>query len=143
MRIQDRVIAALLLRLTPARHRKLAVIHYRSPTASALARMLEDLDFQVIVVESRQACLSVLALERPDVAFVDAASLASDARLMVQKDERRTVYIACTNGTNSQQILRALSDNRSDDYLISPFDKTVLISKLRCLGLVEQREAAA
>jgi two-component system chemotaxis response regulator CheY len=105
----------------------------------AAATILRDIRFSVAEAESHEEFLSQYRRRRPDAVLVDSALAARDS-FSVLKELTGTggtgspKIILCTHDRNPSHIVQAISAG-AHDYLIKPFDRTILMTKFERLGL--------
>jgi AmiR/NasT family two-component response regulator len=105
---------------------------------TAFRRMLAELSIRTIFLQRDASIIDAIAREKPDLVFVCAKMLADACEPELQPEsgsEHRTTIIACAGRHDPGSVLQALSRG-ADDYLVKPFDRAVLKSKLSCHGLV-------
>ena len=105
----------------------------------AAATILRDMRFSVAEAESGEEALSKYRQRRPDAILVDSALALRDSLSMLQQladpgGRRAPKIILCTHDRDPGTIVQAISAG-ADDYLIKPFDRTILATKFAQLGL--------
>jgi two-component system chemotaxis response regulator CheY len=105
----------------------------------AAAAILADMRFHVAEAESGEEVLSKIRQRRPDAILVDSALAARDGFAMLQEllgpgGRGAPKIILCTHDRDPGTIVQAISAG-ADDYLIKPFDRTILAAKFDQLGL--------
>lgn len=118
------------------------------------ARIVRELDFEIIEARSGQEALDSCAGTLPQVVMLEAAlSDMSSTEFMtqlaaaVERDgaDHPTVMF-CTAERDVPRIVQALQDG-ADEYIMKPFDSDIIISKFAIAGLIDadhlnQRSAA-
>lgn len=103
----------------------------------ALSQILEDLEIGVAATRMGTLLPGSPELEAVDLIFADADQLLgwldADRTPMVWRGTPGTIIIACGQRDNYNSIIQALRCG-ADDYLVMPFDRSVLAAKLRCFG---------
>jgi DNA-binding response OmpR family regulator len=105
---------------------------------TAFRRMLAELSIRTICLQNDASIIDAIAREKPDLVFACAKVLGDVCKPEFQPgsgSEHHTTIIACADRHDPGSVLQALSRG-ADDYLIKPFDRAVLKSKLSCHGLV-------
>lgn len=105
----------------------------------AAASILSDLRFQVAEAESGAEALTTCHVRRPDAILLDGAMARLDGfaflRTLAGKNgAAHPKIILCTTDRNPCEIARAI-DAGAHEYVIKPFDRTILTAKLEKLGL--------
>lgn len=114
-----------------------------SPTLSeAVAKLLESFGLEVERFEDVGAFQRGSVALRPSLIMMDAGFLnAKDGSLAdmraCDKDgvQSRPPVIITAHAGGWEKIVEGLSAG-ADEYIIKPFDPQVLLSKLRCLGVI-------
>ncbi|ODT70482.1 MAG: two-component system response regulator [Pelagibacterium sp. SCN 63-23] len=96
-------------------------------------RILEDLDYSVDEAEDGQEAIDKCRLEMPDAILLDwnmpimsGLEFLKLLRAYVGGEKPRVIY--CTIENDIGTIAMALKAG-ADDYMMKPFDRTILISK--------------
>jgi two-component system, chemotaxis family, chemotaxis protein CheY len=131
------VLRTMLARFS---RRKLCLIADDSVVIRDAARsMLTDLRFRTAEAENGLEVLSHCLRSRPDAILLDHTMPYLDG-LSVMKELRARrrgpgpKIIFCTANRDAAHIARAI-DAGAHEYLIKPFDRSILVSKLAKLGL--------
>ena len=101
--------------------------------------ILETLDFRVDEAGDGQEALERCAIEMPDVVLLDwnmpVMSGIEFLRALRKSDvSPRPKVVFCTTENGSAHI-RAALDAGADEYVMKPFDRDTLASKLQFVGL--------
>jgi two-component system chemotaxis response regulator CheY len=96
----------------------------------AAATILHDMRFSVAEAESGEEVLSQYRRRRPDAILVDSALAARNGFSVLQElagtgGSGSPKIILCTHDRNPGHIVEAISAG-AHDYLIKPFDRTIL-----------------
>lgn len=107
----------------------------------AARRILREMNFQVVEAENGIEALNRCHRCLPDVILLEGAMPEMDGfEFLEALHQRRTGYlpkvIFCTTERNPALITCAI-DAGAHEYVIKPFDRSILVSKLEKLGLVE------
>jgi two-component system chemotaxis response regulator CheY len=105
----------------------------------AAASILSDLRFHVTEAENSDQALSVFHQQKPDAILLDGMMARPDGFAFLRKfSEKRGVrqpkIILCTTERNPSEIARAINAG-AHEYVIKPFDRSILTAKLEQLGL--------
>jgi len=104
----------------------------------AAASILQDLSFQVAEADSSDEALAKYRQHAPDAVLFDGALAMRDEFAILQEltDNPATTpkIILCTNDRNPAQIVQAINAG-ADEYMIKPFDRSILTAKFAQLGL--------
>jgi two-component system, chemotaxis family, chemotaxis protein CheY len=120
--------------------RKLCLIADDSVVIRNAARsMLTDLRFRTAEAENGLQALSHCLRNRPDAILLDHTMPYLDGlgvmeELRTRKAGAGPKIIFCTANRDAAHIARAI-DAGAHEYLIKPFDRNILVSKLAKLGL--------
>lgn len=109
---------------------------------SAVSSILQDMRFQVAEAETGPGLFKAWREHKPDAVLVDGLIAKPDGFSFLRAlasgaghdDGQRTKIILCTAERNPQEIAMAI-DAGADEYLVKPFDRTVLRAKFQQLGL--------
>jgi two-component system chemotaxis response regulator CheY len=101
--------------------------------------ILETLDFQVSEAGDGQEALSTCLQDAPDVILLDwnmpvMSGMEFLRALRESAIGRRPKVVFCTTENGMGQI-RAAIDAGADEYVMKPFDRDTLASKLQIVGL--------
>jgi two-component system chemotaxis response regulator CheY len=124
-------------RLSP---KKLCLVADRSlAIRNAAASILRDLRFQVAEAENEHEAFLQYREKRPDAVLLDGAIASADSfdllRSLIDKPGgMRPKVIFCTADRDPSRIARAIEAG-AHEYVIKPFDRTILAAKLEKLGL--------
>lgn len=101
--------------------------------------IFEKLELEAGEAGNCQEALDVCAKAMPDVILLDChlpgmgtVEFLSSLRALTHGDKPIVIY--CTTENNSSEIMRALSSG-ADDYVMKPFDRESLRTKLAASGL--------
>lgn len=107
----------------------------------AASAILREMRFCVAEAGSGEEVLSQMRQRRPDAILVDSALASHDRFAMLQEllgpgggGMAAPKIILCTHDRDPGAIVQAISAG-ADDYLIKPFDRTILATKFEQLGL--------
>lgn len=108
----------------------------------AASAILRDLRFQVAEAESSADLLAVCQTYTPDAVLLDGTIARGDSfsflRMLASGEGRaggaKAKIILCTAERNPAEIAQAI-DAGADEYLVKPFDRSVLTAKFHQLGL--------
>lgn len=119
-----------------ARHPAKALIFVESlPASAALFSILGELGISSLAARTDLSFWENARQATPDVIFADAKHLVSRGNLdRTGSNAQGAIVIACARRDDTNSIIRALRCG-AEDYLVTPFDKSVLGAKLKCLGL--------
>lgn len=127
----------LFSRLSP---RKLCLVADNSAAIrSAAGSILRDLCFHVTEAADGEEALIKCRQRRPDAILLDGAMARSDGfdflRALRDKGAAgQPKIIFCTAERDASQIARAIEAG-AHEYVIKPFDRSILTAKLEKLGL--------
>jgi two-component system, chemotaxis family, chemotaxis protein CheY len=100
--------------------------------------ILEALDFDVSEAEDGRAALDACAAERPDVVLLDwnmpVMSGMDFLRALTERGGEKPKIVFCTT-ENGNAHIRAALDAGADEYIMKPFDRETLASKLQIVGV--------
>ena len=105
----------------------------------AAATILKDMRFRVAEAESGEEALCKFRQRCPDAILVDSALAFRDSFAVLQElagtgGADAPKIILCTHDRDPGAIVQAISAG-AHDYLIKPFDRTILATKFAQLGL--------
>lgn len=102
-------------------------------------RIFETMQFETSEAESGQEALEKCEAEMPDAILLDGhlptmgnVELLSSLRAL--PNGRKPIVIYCTTENNSSELARALSAG-ADEYLLKPFDREGIRTKLAAAGI--------
>lgn len=130
----------LLSRLSP---RKLCLVADQSAAIrNAASSILRDLRFHVAEAENGREALVKCSQRRPDAIFLDARMDFSDGFEFLKALKDRGIagqpkIIFCTTERDPSHIARAIEAG-AHEYLIKPFDRSILSATLDKLGLANR-----
>ncbi|MGV8839628.1 MAG: response regulator [Bauldia sp.] len=116
------------------------VVDDSSVIRKVVRRICEDLDFTVSEAEDGEVALALCRRTMPDAVMVDATIPAMDgidfvkALRRIQGGERPKILF-CMTEYNPAIVGRAVRAG-ADDYLLKPFDRSVIEAKLQEVGLL-------
>jgi two-component system, chemotaxis family, chemotaxis protein CheY len=131
------VLRHIISRLSP---RKLCLVADSSAVIrKAAASILRDLSFHVTEAENGQEALIKCHQRTPDAVLLDGAMPYLDGFAFLQALRERAIagqpkIIFCTANRDASQIARAIEAG-AHEYVIKPFDRSILSAKLEKLGL--------
>ena len=103
-------------------------------------QIFENLKFEASEAESGQEALDGCGKAMPDAILLDShiprmGTVEFLASLRALANGNKPIVIYCATENNPSEIMRALSAG-ADDYLMKPFDRESLRTKLAASGLV-------
>ena len=103
-------------------------------------RILLSLDFEVCEAENGQVALDLCTENMPDAVLLDWNMPVMDGITFLGALRQRPgglnpKVIFCTTENEVCQITRAIQSG-ADEYIMKPFDKQILMSKLREVGFL-------
>lgn len=104
-------------------------------------RILEDLNFNTDEAVDGQEALDRCRSEMPDVIFLDWNMPVMNGMEFLQElrnggvPEKRPVVMFCTT-ENDMAHIRAAIDAGADEYIMKPFDRDIIETKLSQVGLI-------
>jgi two-component system chemotaxis response regulator CheY len=124
-------------RFAPKNHR-CAILEASPALRHATASMAQDLGLQVTTFDEATVFSRECEKLRPALVIAGAEFIAG-ANLVFPRRERswgrhRPAVLATAHIDASKAIIRSLAAG-ADEYLIKPFDREILRSKLLCLGV--------
>ncbi len=100
--------------------------------------ILEALDFTVTEAEDGRVALDACTIAPPDVVLLDwnmpVMSGMEFLRALGERGGARPKVVFCTTENGSAHI-RAALDAGADEYIMKPFDRETLASKLQIVGV--------
>ena len=100
--------------------------------------ILEALDFSVSEAEDGQAALDACAKATPDVVLLDwnmpVMGGMDFLRALSKRSGVKPKIVFCTTENGTAHI-RAALDAGADEYIMKPFDRETLASKLQLVGI--------
>lgn len=100
--------------------------------------ILEALEFTVSEAEDGKAALDACERSRPDVVLLDwnmpVMSGMEFLRVLTERGGEKPKIVFCTT-ENGQAHIRAALDAGADEYIMKPFDRETLASKLQIVGV--------
>ncbi len=126
--------------LSRVSRKKLCLVADRSlAIREAAALILTDLRFHVAQAESGEEALRVCRRNEPDAILVEGAMASADRfaflRTLAKKHtQSQPKIILCTADRNASEIALAIEAG-AHEYVIKPFDRSILTAKLEKLGL--------
>jgi two-component system, chemotaxis family, chemotaxis protein CheY len=102
-------------------------------------RILEGMNFTILEAEDGSKALDVCSVQMPDAILLDWNMPVMDGYeflKMLRKSENgmRPKVIFCTTENDVAHIARAMHAG-ADEYIMKPFDKDILATKFREIGL--------
>ncbi|MEE4349934.1 MAG: response regulator [Pacificimonas sp.] len=103
-------------------------------------RILEDFEFAIAEAGDGQQALDHCDDSMPDVIFLDwnmpvMGGLQFLQNLRARPAEKRPTVIFCTTENDSEHIRTAMNAG-ADEYIMKPFDRDIIRSKLEQVGLI-------
>jgi len=103
-------------------------------------RILEQMEFVPEEADSAQSALEACRANMPDAILLDAQLSRADSfeflkSLRRQRNGDHPVVVICTAENNIPRITEALGAG-ANDYLLKPFDRTILQDKFAQVGLL-------
>ena len=104
------------------------------------SRILKDLKFETSEAENGQDALDKCRIDMPDAILLDwnmpVMSGMDFLRALREANlERRPRIVFCTT-ENGMAHIRAAIDAGADEYIMKPFDRDTLESKLQLVGMI-------
>ena len=100
--------------------------------------ILEALDFNVTEAEDGKIALDACAMSQPDVILLDwnmpVMSGMDFLRALSARAGQKPKIVFCTTENGAAHI-RAALDAGADEYIMKPFDRETLASKLQIVGV--------
>ncbi len=100
--------------------------------------ILEALDFSVSEAEDGKAALEACSLKCPDVVLLDwnmpVMTGMEFLRALTERGGEKPKVVFCTTENGAAHI-RAALDAGADEYIMKPFDRETLASKLQLIGV--------
>jgi len=108
--------------------------------------IVESLDFRVSEAENGEAGLKACQIEMPDVILLDWNMPVMDGysflkALRSTPEGQAPKVVFCTTENGLDHITRALEAG-ADEYVMKPFDKDILATKLHGLGILSASHSA-
>jgi len=108
--------------------------------------IVESLDFRVSEAENGEAGLKACQVEMPDVILLDWNMPVMDGysflkALRSTPEGQAPKVVFCTTENGLDHITRALEAG-ADEYVMKPFDKDILATKLHGLGVLPASHSA-
>lgn len=102
-------------------------------------RILEGMNFTIMEAEDGSKALDVCSVSMPDAILLDWNMPVMDGYEFlktIRKSENGTKpkIVFCTTENDVAHIARAMHAG-ADEYIMKPFDKDILVSKFREIGL--------
>lgn len=104
-------------------------------------RIMEEVNFTIREAENGQVALEACRQQMPDLVLLDWNMPVMDGlefleQLRKESPAEATRVIFCTTENDMQHITRAIAAG-ADEYIMKPFDKEIILSKLKEVGLLE------
>lgn len=104
-------------------------------------RIMEEANFAISEAENGQEALDVCRANLPDVVLLDWNMPVMDGleflkQLRKDPSGQATKVIFCTTENDMGHITQAISAG-ANEYIMKPFDKEIILSKLREVGLID------
>lgn len=105
-------------------------------------KILEEAGLQVLEAENGEEALTVIKATKPHVVLIDWYMPQSTGMDLMEKlaelpKSERPVMIFCTTETHIANIEKALAAG-ADEYILKPFDRDILLTKLRQTGIIDE-----
>jgi two-component system, chemotaxis family, chemotaxis protein CheY len=102
-------------------------------------RILEGMDFTILEAEDGSKALDVCSVSMPDAILLDWNMPVMDGYeflKMLRNSEagKKPKVVFCTTENDVAHIARAMHAG-ADEYIMKPFDRDILVSKFREIGL--------
>jgi two-component system, chemotaxis family, chemotaxis protein CheY len=102
-------------------------------------RILEGMQFDVVEAEDGSRALDVCGVRMPDAVLLDWNMPVMDGyeflKMLRRSEEgKRPKVVFCTTENDVAHIARAMHAG-ADEYIMKPFDREILVSKFREIGL--------
>jgi two-component system chemotaxis response regulator CheY len=113
-----------------------------SPTVRKLIRrIVNEWNFECFEAEDGQKALDTCLLKMPDIIFLDwnmpvMTGIEFLTELRNSPNGRHPKVLFCTTENGFEFIQRGMSAG-ADEYIMKPFDRTLLAAKLEILGFVD------
>ena len=103
-------------------------------------RILEGLSFEIVEAEDGRQAYNACSQRMPDAILLDWNMPEMDGFQFLQhlrrmEDGKKPKVVFCTTENDVSQIARAIHAG-ADEYVMKPFDRTILTSKFAEVGLV-------
>ena len=103
-------------------------------------RILEDFDLEIEEAGNGQEALDIVSDRVPDVIFLDwnmpvMGGMEFLQSLRARNDDPRPTVIFCTT-ENDMTHIRAAMDAGADEYIMKPFDRDIIETKLIQVGVI-------
>jgi two-component system chemotaxis response regulator CheY len=120
--------------------KQILVVDDSSVIRKVAKRILEDLRFQTAEAEDGRKALDACAFLMPDAILLDWNMPVMDGFEFLRELRRmpgggKPKVVFCTTENDVAQIARAMHAG-ADEYIMKPFDKQIMRSKLEEIGLV-------
>lgn len=104
-------------------------------------RIMEEVNFTIREAENGKVALEACRQQMPDLVLLDWNMPVMDGlefleQLRKESPAEATRVIFCTTENDMQHITRAIAAG-ADEYIMKPFDKEIILSKLKEVGLLE------
>jgi two-component system, chemotaxis family, chemotaxis protein CheY len=102
-------------------------------------RILEGMQFDVVEAEDGSRALDVCGVRMPDAVLLDWNMPVMDGyeflKILRRSEEGKVPKVVfCTTENDVAHIARAMHAG-ADEYIMKPFDREILVSKFREIGL--------
>jgi two-component system chemotaxis response regulator CheY len=121
---------------TPSGSPLVLVVDDSTGVRSRIRAMLEEIGLRVIEAENGLDAINKLEELKPALVLLDLDMPIMDgiSFLKERPDERRDIPVVVVSTLNStEKIMEALQEGATE-YIMKPFDESVLFSKLQMLG---------
>jgi two-component system chemotaxis response regulator CheY len=129
-----------MTRLEEKAMKQILVVDDSSVIRKVAKRILEDLRFQTTEAEDGRKAMEACAFLMPDAILLDWNMPVMDGFEFLRELRRmpggsKPKVVFCTTENDVAQIARAMHAG-ADEYIMKPFDKQIIRSKLEEIGLV-------
>lgn len=105
-----------------------------------LAKIISNLDWDVVEAEDGEEAYEVFQLQSPDLVIMDWRLPIMEGidvlyKIRDSKNNKQPKVMFCSSVVDIEKIKEAL-DGGADDYIMKPFDEEIIYSKLAILGLI-------
>jgi len=117
-------------------NKKVLVIDDEPDTLELIQLILEDADFEAVLVSSGFEALDILETVKPGLVLLDIMMPDMDGwevfRKIKEKDSNMPIVILTAKAQNIDKLM-GLHVLKADDYITKPFSKDELLNKIRIL----------
>jgi type IV pilus assembly protein PilB len=132
-----RVLGVGLAEAKSARHPRVLVADDEPITRMLVKLLLEKEPFEVLEAANGQQAVEIATRERPDLVMIDLHMPEMDGYEAISRMRRdlslATMPILVLTAEEGPGVERRVLDIGADDYLLKPFEPTVLLSRVRAV----------